>query len=40
METWSDLVECCGWVVIVGSAFVEICQGWIYSEIRVRCAGS
>ena len=38
---WSGLlVNCCVWVLIVGSVCVEICRSWAHWESRVRCEGS
>ena len=32
---WSGFLflDCCGWVVILVSAYVEICRGWAHWEI-------
>ena len=38
---WSRLlVSCCSWVLILGSACVDICRGWADWESRVRGVGS
>ena len=36
---WSKflLVDCCGWVVFLGIACVEIYWRWTHWESRVRC---
>ena len=41
-ESWRGflLVDCCGWVVIFGSVFVEICWGGDHWESGTRCVGS
>ena len=26
------LLDCCGWVVILGSAYLEICWSWVHWE--------
>ena len=37
---WSGLlVDCCGWVLILGSACVEIYRDWAHWESGVRCVG-
>ena len=33
-------MDCCGWVVTLGIACVEICWGWDHWESRVGCVGS
>ena len=39
---WSGflLVNCCGWVVFLGSACLEICWRWAHRESEVGCVGS
>ena len=39
METvkWFLFVDCCGWVVTLGSACVEICWGWDHWKSGVGC---
>ena len=34
------LVDCCGWVVFLGSACVEICWRWVHWGNVVRCVSS
>ena len=33
------LVDCCGWVLILGSVCVEICRGCAHWESGTRCMG-
>ena len=42
METveWLLFVDCCGWVVTLGIACVEISWDWGHWESGVGCAGS